>query len=232
MSQPGKVEARCLWRARGSSAGWIEYRIEEESKASALTDNATISETDYAPMAARRMKRSKPSGNVNNVTSKPGSKKFGGKVFGTLVHSMFEGLGWDIDGFLDELTKGGLPSNESIMAAKSQVIACLRNPEVRQLLLRNKGGELWTEKHAVLKNNEAEYTSAIFDRVQIDPGKSAVIVDYKTTNCTRAELIEEYAFQMGEYRNSVARLCGLPLTAVESWLIHVREDGSEIVKVV
>jgi len=232
MSQPGKVEARCLWRARGSSAGWIEDRIEEESKASALTDNATISETDYAPMAARRMKRSKPSGNVNNVTSKPGSKKFGGKVFGTLVHSMFEGLGWDIDGFLDELTKGGKPSNESIVAAKSQVAACLRNPDVRQLLLRNKGGELWTEKHAVLKMNESEYTSAIFDRVQIDPGKSAVIVDYKTTNCTRAVLIEEYTHQMSDYRKSVARLCALPLDAVETWLIHVREDGSEAVQLV
>ena len=232
MSESGKVEARCIWRARGSSAGWIEDRIEEESKAAALTDNATISEVDYAPLAARRMKRSKPSGNANNAASKPGSKKFGGKVFGTLVHGMFEGLGWDIDGFLDELNKGYGPSNESIVAAKSQVVACLRNPEVRQLLLRNKGGELWTEKHAVLKKNEEEYTSAIFDRVQIDPGKSAIIVDYKTTNCTRAELIEEYAFQMGEYRNSVARLCGLPLTAVESWLIHVREDGSEIVRVV
>ncbi|MCX5724596.1 MAG: UvrD-helicase domain-containing protein, partial [Nitrospirae bacterium] len=232
MSNPGKVDARCLWRARGSSGGWIDDRIEEEMKALALTDSSIISALDYSSMAARRMKRFKPSNKESTLSKNAGSKKFGGKVFGTLVHSMFEGLGWDIDGFLNELTKGGKPSNESIVTAKSQVAACLRNPDVRQLLLRNKGGELWTEKHAVLKKNENEYTSAIFDRVQIDPGKSAVIVDYKTTNCTRAELIEEYAFQMGEYRNSVARLCGLPLTAVESWLIHVREDGSEIVKVV
>ena len=110
--------------------------------------------------------------------------------------------------------------------------ACLRNPEVRQLLLRNKGGELWTEKHAVIKKNDSEYTSAIFDRVQIDPGKSAVIVDYKTTNCTRGELIKEYTTQMGDYRKSVAQLCVLPLDAVETWLIHVREDGSEAVQVV
>ena len=232
MSQPGKVDARYLWRARGSSAGWIEDRIEEESKAFALTDSSIISETDFSPMAARRMKPFKPSNTESKLNKNAGSKKFGGKVFGTLVHSMFEGLRWDIDGFLDELTKGGKPSNKSIAAAKTQVDACLRNPEVRQLLLRNIGGELWTEKHAVIKKNDREYTSAIFDRVQIKPGKSAVIVDYKTTNCTRAELIEEYTTQMGDYRKSVARLCALPLDAVETWLIHVREDGSEAVQVV
>ena len=232
MSQPGKVEARCLWRARGSSAGWIEDRIEEESKAAALTDSSVISDLDYSSMAARRMKRFKPSNDESQLGKNAGSKKFGGKVFGTLVHSMFEGLRWDIDGFLDDLTKGGKPSNKSVAAAKTQVDACLRNPEVRQLLLRNKGGELWTEKHAVLMKNENEYTSAIFDRVQIDPGKSAVIVDYKTTNCTRAELIKEYTTQMGDYRKSVARLCALPIDAVETWLIHVREDGSEAVQLV
>jgi ATP-dependent helicase/nuclease subunit A len=232
MSQPGKVEARCLWRARGSSADWIEDRIEEESKAAALTDSSVISDLDYSSMAARRMKRFKPSNDESQLGKNAGSKKFGGKVFGTLVHSMFEGLRWDIDGFLDDLTKGGKPSNKSVAAAKTQVDACLRNPEVRQLLLRNKGGELWTEKHAVIKKNDSEYTSAIFDRVQIDPGKSAVIVDYKTTNCTRGELIKEYTTQMVDYRKSVARLCALPLDAVETWLIHVREDGSEAVHVV
>ena len=99
------------------------------------------------------------------------------------------------------------------------------------MLLSNKDGELWTEKHAVLQDKPGEYVSAVFDRVQVSPGKSAVIVDYKTNACSRAELIEMYQGQMDLYRSSVAKMCGLPASSVETWLVHVRMDGSEAIKV-
>jgi ATP-dependent exoDNAse (exonuclease V) beta subunit len=98
--------------------------------------------------------------------------------------------------------------------------------------LRNREGELWTEKHAVLRKKTGEYVSAVFDRVQVLPGKSAVIVDYKTNACSREILIKTYQEQMDLYRESVAKLCNLPESAVETWLIHVKENGSEAIQVV
>ncbi len=65
---------------------------------------------------------------------------------------------------------------------------------------------------------------AIFDRVHVVPGQSAVILDYKTNDkLTDQELGEIYQDQMSLYRSAVAKLCGLHENKVRCVLIHVRK---------
>ena len=226
-----KVSARCLWKAEGSTDGWVADRLQDEALKATVSDDSKISDIDYASVAARRLTKINPSTGkkIQHKGSRSGTHS--GKAFGTLVHSLFEGLRWDIDGFLTTSKPKADEADLTLQDAFLRVKECLSSPEITELILRNKEGELWTEKHAVLRKKTGEYVSAIFDRVQILPGKSAVIVDYKTNSCTRAELIKIYQDQMDLYRESVASLCNLPESSVETWLIHVRKDGSESIKV-
>ena len=226
-----EVTAHCLWKASGSSADWVEDRLKEELSKAAIVDDSHVCTRDFSEQAVRRQVRIKPSKGEHRPKTGKRSGQHAGKAFGTLVHALFEGLKWDIDGFLAK-SREALPQDDAtLVKAFTRVENCLSSPDIRELLLRNKDGELWTEKHAVLQDKPGEYVSAVFDRVQVSPGKSAVIVDYKTNACSRAELIEIYQGQMDLYRSSVAKMCGLPESRVETWLVHVRLDGSEAIKV-
>lgn len=225
------VTAHCLWKACGSSADWVEDRLNEERSKAATVDDSHVCTRDFSEHAVRRQVRIKPSKGEHSPKTGKRSGQHAGKAFGTLVHALFEGLKWDIDGFLVK-SREALPQNDAtLVKAFTRVEKCLASSDIRALLLRNKDGELWTEKHAVLQDKPGEYVSAIFDRVQVSTGKSAIIVDYKTNACSRAELIEMYQGQMDLYRSSVAKMCGLPESSVETWLVHVRLDGSEAIKV-
>jgi ATP-dependent exoDNAse (exonuclease V) beta subunit len=226
-----EVSAHCLWKASGSSADWVEDRLKDELSKAAIVDDAQVSTRDFSEQAVRRQIRIKPSKGKQKTHKASRSGQQAGKAFGTLVHGLFEGLKWDVDDFLRQ-TRQALPKDDATLAkAFARVENCLSSPDIKGLLVRNQGGELWTEKHAVLQDKPSEYVSAVFDRVQVFPGKSAVIVDYKTNACTRAELVEMYQEQMDLYRKSVASMCSLPESSVETWLIHVRLDGSEAIKV-
>ncbi len=227
----GEVSARCLWKASGSSDAWVADRLDEEAHKAAIVDDSKISTIDYSPYAARRLTRIKPSTGNKSVQKGTRSGKHSGKAFGTLVHSLFEGLKWDVEGFLASSRPKIQEGDVTLEGAFGRVVECLNSPTIRELILRNREGELWTEKHAVLRKKTGEYVSAVFDRVQVLPGKSAVIVDYKTNACSREMLIKTYQEQMDLYRESVAKLCNLPESAVETWLIHVKENGSEAIQV-
>jgi len=227
----GEVSARCLWKASGSSDEWVADRLDEEAHKAAIVDDSKISTFDYSAFAARRLTRIKPSTGNKSLHKGTRSGKHSGKAFGTLVHSLFEGLKWDVEGFLASSRPKIQEGDATLEVAFGRVSKCLSSTSIRELILRNQEGELWTEKHAVLRKKTGEYVSAIFDRVQVLPGKSAVVIDYKTNACSRDVLINTYQEQMDLYRESVAKLCNLPESAVETWLIHVKEDGSVAIKV-
>jgi ATP-dependent exoDNAse (exonuclease V) beta subunit len=64
--------------------------------------------------------------------------------------------------------------------------------------------------------------NAIFDRVHVIPGRSAIVIDYKTNDCSLEHLKEKYQGQMDLYRIAVAKLCGLAPEKVRCVLVHVR----------
>ena len=70
--------------------------------------------------------------------------------------------------------------------------------------------------------HEGKLISAVFDRVHVTPGQSAVVIDYKTNDCSVEDLREMYQGQMDLYRVAVAKLCGLAPEKVRCVLVHVR----------
>jgi ATP-dependent exoDNAse (exonuclease V) beta subunit len=94
---------------------------------------------------------------------------------------------------------------------------------VRQLLGEApQGATLWLERKAALIH-EGKLISAVFDRVHVIPGQSAIVIDYKTNDCSVEDLREMYQGQMDLYRIAVAKLCGLKPESVRCVLIHVRK---------
>ena len=63
------------------------------------------------------------------------------------------------------------------------------------------------------------------DRIHIEPGNSATIIDYKTVDedMSAEELRKAYQSQMDLYRIAVAKLCGLSAEKVRCVLVHVRK---------
>jgi ATP-dependent exoDNAse (exonuclease V) beta subunit len=89
------------------------------------------------------------------------------------------------------------------------------------LIPKSSKPELWRERSVALMS-DGKMIDAVFDRVHIIPGKEAVIIDYKTNDCSEAHLKELYEGQMKLYRLSVAELCGIPAEKIRCVLIHVR----------
>jgi ATP-dependent exoDNAse (exonuclease V) beta subunit len=149
---------------------------------------------------------------------------------------LFARLGRDADAFLRELN--GLappPGQEAVHAqAVERIQACLRDPAIRQALVGDLAGKvLWVERKAAiyetLPDGATELVPAVFDRVGITPGRSAVIVDYKTVGSgTEAELRERYVGQMTAYRAAVAKLTGIPAEAIRCQLIGIWTEGMRV----
>ena len=89
------------------------------------------------------------------------------------------------------------------------------------LLSKPAGALLWNERKATLMH-EGKAISAVFDRVHVMPGEGAVVIDYKTNDCSPEHLKELYQGQMDLYRVAVAKLCGLAPEKVRCVLVHVR----------
>ncbi len=145
-----------------------------------------------------------------------------GKELGTLVHQLFQNLEWDIEAFLGQLQAPAKSSTESFKFARQLIEGCLKSKAVTDLLIpKSSKPELWRERSVALMS-ESKMIDAVFDRVHIIPGKEAVIIDYKTNDCSEAHLKELYEGQMKLYRLSVAELCGIPPEKIRCVLIHVR----------
>ncbi len=175
---------------------------------------------------AKRIERLRPSKSATAYAGgwTPGKDEARGKNFGTLVHALFQHLEWDAETFAAKLAEDVGPSEDAAHRdeAVAAIARCMATAEVRELLCsRPAGAVLWTERKAALMH-EGKIVSAVFDRVQIIPGQSATVVDYKTNDCTPEHLKETYQGQMDLYRIAVAKLCGLKPEQVRCVLVHVR----------
>ena len=191
---------------------------------------------DFA--AAVRPRRRQPSAHAatGEAPWAPQTSELRGKAFGTYLHGLFARLGRDADAFLRELDGLAAPAGQEAVHAQAleRIRACLRDPRIRHALVGELAGKvLWVERkaaiHQTLPDGATEIVPAVFDRVCITPGRSAVILDYKTARGgTEAELRERYAGQMTAYRDAVARLTGLPAEAIRCQLIGIWTEGARV----
>ena len=147
-----------------------------------------------------------------------------GKVLGTATHDLFKLLEWDLADFESKLAQAK-PTPE-LVAIHEEAIRltrdCVSKGAVRELLLgRPNGTILWNERNATLLH-EGKAVNAVFDRVHVLSGESAVVIDYKTNQGAPAKLKDLYQDQMDLYRIAVAKLCGLAPEKVRCVLVHVR----------
>ncbi len=222
----GAIEATRVWQAASSSQDWIALRTGEEDAKAIRKDRARgeFKATRYPPVRVlERLRPSKPA-EGKLYAWRPASDEPGGRELGNLVHGMLQGLEWNIPGFLGSLENAGAPAEAAHLkpAACELIGRCLAAPEVSRLLGSQPAGTiLWRERKAALLH-DGKLVSAVFDRVHAMPGEGAVVIDYKTNDCSPEHLKELYQGQMDLYRVAVAKLCGLAPEKVRCVLVHVR----------
>jgi ATP-dependent exoDNAse (exonuclease V) beta subunit len=220
VEMPGVCPAEIM--AEHGSDAWIAHA----AKAPVTTTEAAVRDI-HQLTPVRRTERLRPSksGKAYEGGWRPGKDTARGKVFGTLVHELCNHLEWDLEAFLAGLKAKAWPveTPESYDEAAAAIEACLKSAPVAELLLSKPAGALlWNERKATLMH-EGKAITAVFDRVQVIPGQSATVIDYKTNDCSLEHLKELYQGQMDLYRVAVAKLCGLDEGKVRCVLIHVRK---------
>jgi ATP-dependent exoDNAse (exonuclease V) beta subunit len=223
----GDIESAWAWKSAGEAGDWVAARLAEETAKAGRkpAGKTSIAAKRYAPAEVlEKLRPSKPA-DGKMYAWKPASDEPGGRELGNLVHELMQGLGWDIDAFVDGLATAQIaPENVGLKdAAIGLIKECLAKPAVRQLLSEApQGATLWLERKAALIH-EGKLISAVFDRVHVIPGQSATVIDYKTNDCSLEHLKELYQGQMDLYRIAVAKLCGLSPDKIRCVLIHVRK---------
>ncbi len=216
----GACEAEIMF-SQGSD-DWIgaaAVKTETVSEAQAVRDISVLT-----PVQRTERLRPSKSGKPFAGGWKPGKDVARGKVYGTLVHELFNHLEWDAEAFLRDLERRAWPVEipDLYDEAAEAIAACLKSKPVAELLRKTDGAVLWNERKATLMH-EGKVINAVFDRVQVIPGQSATVIDYKTNDCSLEHLKEMYQGQMDLYRIAVAKLCGLEAGKVRCVLIHVRK---------
>jgi len=215
----GACEAEIMF-SQGSD-DWIgaaAAKTETVSEAQAVRDISVLT-----PVQRTERLRPSKSGKPFAGGWKPGKDVARGKVYGTLVHELFNHLEWDAEAFLRDLERRAWPVEipDLYDEAAEAIAACLKSKPVAELLRKTDGAVLWNERKATLMH-EGKVINAVFDRVQVIPGESATVIDYKTNDCSLEHLKEMYQGQMDLYRIAVAKLCGLEAGKVRCVLVHVR----------
>ena len=222
--EPVNLDGACpaeIVASHGSDE-WIAHAIKAQpaSMEAPVRDVRTLT-------PVRRTERLRPSksGKAFEGGWRPGKDTAKGKVYGTLVHELFNHLEWDVEAFLSGLAAQtwSVESPALYDEAVAAIEACLKSAPVAELLLSKPAGAiLWNERKATLMH-EGKAISAVFDRVHVIPGQSATVIDYKTNDCSVEALREMYQGQMDLYRIAVAKLCGMEAGKVRCVLIHVRK---------
>ncbi|MEI6377356.1 MAG: 3'-5' exonuclease, partial [bacterium] len=171
-----------------------------------------------------------------------GSKAFAERsatALGTAVHELFESIEW-----LDATTPWKAPAKASSNSeAVELMIPCVATSSVQELLTKPETPtRLWREKRFdILVEGSSDsagsthdqpsptthWISGCFDRVVIHEDAeckilSADLIDFKTDQCSREELIEKHAPQLQSYRRALARLLGIEETTIHMVLVQVR----------
>lgn len=191
---------------------------------------------EYQPLAKRRT----PSGEESFTL--PGKVLFStgrsvGRELGTLLHLMMEQIEWigaDIDeaSVLAVWQAKGLLDRDASETARDMALKVLRAPACRTAFAKpGLQAKAWRERSFDLVQASGDWVSGTLDRVVIDcdaQGRpvSAMIIDFKTDDVTDADAlaakVRGYAPQIALYRESVARLTGLPADAIEACLLFTR----------
>jgi ATP-dependent exoDNAse (exonuclease V) beta subunit len=208
----------------------------ESAAAGEATHPLATGRADFA--TAVRPRRRQPSAHspTGDAPWAPQTSELRGKVFGTYLHTLFARLGRDADAFLRELDALPVPAGQEEVHAQAleRIRACLADPAIRRVLVGELDGRLlWVERKAAIHQTspegQTEIVPAVFDRVCLAPGRSAVIIDYKTARgASDAALRERYLGQMSAYRDAVARLTGIPRESIQCKLIGIRTDSQRV----
>ncbi len=185
-------------------------------------------------------KRSTPSGEESFTV--PGKILFSpgreiGRNLGTLLHQLMEQVDWltsdqDEASIAQRWTQHRLDQQPAFDKAQSMALSVIRSPSCRSAFTpASPSTRLWRERPFDLVKPDGEWISGTVDRVLVDydpNGRStqATIIDYKTDDIPDDTALEAklkgYQPQIALYRQAVAKLAGLPMSAVSASLLFTR----------
>jgi ATP-dependent exoDNAse (exonuclease V) beta subunit len=238
---PGTVASEYAWHdtVDTESTAWAEASMASHLAKSKPAKQRKLEQPKVAFKAVIRPDKKKPSNHERTnffQQQKADGAPAGGKRLGTYVHELFALLGTDLAAFEQKLAKFAVkPGDETThKAALERIKRCLEDKDIRKLLIDEaKGKTLWVERKAVIYDRELDVvTPAVFDRVYIVPGKSAMIIDYKTAgNGSDESLKKAYKDQMEDYQEAIAKLTGLSPDKISCKLIGIFKTRVSVVEV-
>ena len=238
---PGDVKSVYAWHDTPDteSTAWAEACMAAHLAKAKPAHLRKLDQPKTAFKAVIRPDKKKPSNHETTnffQQQKADGAPAGGKRLGTYVHELFALLGTDLAAFEQKLAKFTVkPGDETTHAAALERIKrCLEDQAVRKLLLEDAQGKvLWVERKAVIYDREHDVVMpAVFDRVYIEPGKSALIIDYKTAgNGTDKSLKDAYEPQMSNYREAISKLTGIAPENIGCKLIGIFKTRVSVVEV-
>jgi ATP-dependent exoDNAse (exonuclease V) beta subunit len=238
---PGNVASVYAWHDTldTESTAWAEACIASHLAKAKPAPQRRLVQPKVAFKAVIRPDKKKPSNHETTSffqQQKADGATAGGKRLGTYVHELFALLGTDLAAFEQKLAKFAVkPGDETTHAAAlDRIRSCLEDQSIRKLLIEEAQGKvLWVERKAVVYDREHDVvTPAVFDRVYIVPGKSALIIDYKTAgNGSDESLRKAYEDQMKDYREAIAKLTGIAPENIKCKLIGIFKTRVSAVEV-
>ena len=226
-------ECKLLWKCPSSDASWLTDRIAKQGKATAVIP-ACRDGRQYAPVEVmeqlRPSKAEKPEDEKEPKTETKKKKKpskIDPRELGNAVHALLESVENDVDAFIKQLPALQVPAElrHARDEAAEIALACAESAEFKKLIgSLSTSGVLWKEREMAVSTEPGKVIYGKSDRIHVEPGKSATIIDYKTVDedMPLEELRLTYQGQMDLYRIAVAKLCGLSPEKVRCVLVHVR----------
>jgi ATP-dependent helicase/nuclease subunit A len=228
-------ECELLWTCPSSDSSWLSDRIKKQAKAATVIPGCRDSR-QYAPVDVmeqlRPSKAEKPKDEEPPQVTKKKKKasKLDPRELGNAVHALLEHVDKDVEAFIKALPGLQVPAELRHARDEAAEIAlnCAQSSEFKKLIASlSPSGVLWKEREMAVSTEPGKLVYGKSDRIHIEPGKSATIIDYKTVDedTTAEELRLNYQGQMDLYRKAVAKLCGLTPDKIRCVLVHVRQGA-------
>jgi len=223
-----------IWRCPSSDPSWLTDRLKKQAKQSKDIPGCRPGRRYAAVEVMEQLRPSKADKPEKDPKARPASKqklkasKLDPRELGNAVHALLEHVGHDVDVFLQALPSLQIPAE--LRHARDEALeiarACAESPDFKKLIgSLSPTGELWKEREMAVVLEPGKLVYGKSDRIHIEPGKSATIIDYKTVEEDKPleELRRTYQGQMDLYRKALAKLCGLPTDRIRCVLVHVRQ---------
>jgi ATP-dependent exoDNAse (exonuclease V) beta subunit len=233
---PDTNECDLLWKCPSSDASWLTDRIAKQGKDTAVIP-ACRDGRQYAPVEVmEQLRPSKAEKPEDGKEPKPEPKKkkkvskLDPRELGNAVHALLEYVEKDVDTFIKQLPTLQIPAElrHARDEAADIALACAESAEFKKLVgSLSTSGILWKEREMAVSTEPGKVIYGKSDRIHVEPGKSATIIDYKTVDedMPLEELRLTYQGQMDLYRIAVGKLCGLDEGKVRCVLVHVRQGA-------